>query len=430
MSRLLIVVLLTFIVFLPAAADGHPPTIAILRFGSAESAPLSQTENAIVDVLQASGLITPQERAQLGERMPLTNDRLGIIWGDAAFDFAFSAQMVEAALDQGADVLVAISSPVAQAALQASLDMEDPPVVIFASVFNSVDSGITQAACLKPDHVTGVEAHTPYEDILPLLTMQKPDLQIIGTLYNPSEISGLAGVEAISQSAADLGIQVEVNSVTGIADLRAATEALISSGAEILLLPIDQTTLAGMPAILTVANENGIPVFHANARSIALGATVGAGFELYYEQGVRAAHILVAHLDGDIDIATTGVSRDSNLTVGVNLDAAAELGLEIAPDLVDMASRIVEGGELNLPPASLTARFQSLGLREDELPAIFEFFRAGIQAGEGMPSAISQIMVKAMQFEGAMQTAQDFLDNLLCTPEMIAEQQAALDAAD
>ncbi len=430
MFRLLMLVLFSLTAYLPVAADGHTPTIAILRFGSAESAPLSQTENAIVDVLQASGFITPQERAQLGERTPLANDRLGIIWGDAAFDFSFSAQMVEAALDQGADVLVAVSSPVAQAALQASLDMDDPPVVIFASVFNSVDSGITEAACLKPDHVTGVEAHTPYDDILPLLTMQKPDLQIIGTLYNPSEISGAAGVEAISQSAADLGIQVEVAAVTGIADLRPATEALISSGAEMLLLPIDQTTLAGMPALLAVANENGIPVFHANARSIALGATVGAGFELFYEQGVRAAHILVAYLNGNIDIATTGVSRESNLTIGVNLDAAAEMDLEIAPDLVAMASRVVEGGQLSLPPASLTARFQALGLRQDELPAIFELFRAGIPAVEGMPSAVSQIMVKAMQFEGAMQSAQDFLDGLLCTPEMIAEQQAGLDAAE
>ena len=430
MKRICFPLLLLLVLFAPLAQASDPPTIAILRFGSAESAPLSQTEKAIVDVLQASGLITPQERAQLGERMPLANDRLGIIWGDAAFDFAFSAQMVESALDQGADVLIAISSPVTQAALQASLDMDDPPAVIFASVFNSVDSGITQAACLKADHVTGVEAHTPYEDILPLLTLQNPNLQIIGTLYNPSEISGVAGVEAISQSAADLGIQVEVTSVAGIADLRPATEALINKGAEMLLLPIDQTTLAGMPAILAVANDNGIPVFHANARSIALGATVGAGFELFYEQGVSAAHILVAYLNGDIDIATTGVSQDSNLTVGVNLDAAAELDMEIAPDLVEMASRVVEGGQLSLPPASLTARFQALGLRDDELPAIFEFFRAGVPAVEGMPSAISQIMVRAMQFEGARQTAQEFLDSLLCTPEMIAEQQAALDASE
>ena len=43
--------------------------------------------------------------------------------------------------------------------------------------------------------------------------------------------------------------------------------------------------MAGMPIILNVANDAGIPVFHSSHDSVFLGSLVTAGFYQYLKQG-------------------------------------------------------------------------------------------------------------------------------------------------
>ena len=123
-----------------------------------------------------------------------------------------------------------LSTPMTQAAINATSDMDIPPAIIFAAVFNAAAAGIAESACEKPAHVAGAEASTPYEEVLPLLLVQDPDLQTIGTIFNPAEASSVAGAEAIVAAGENLGLNVEQTSVTGMADLRAATQSLANKG--------------------------------------------------------------------------------------------------------------------------------------------------------------------------------------------------------
>ena len=198
--------------------------------------------------------------------------------------------------------------------------------------------------------------------MLPLLLVQDPDLQVIGTIFNPAEASSVAGAEAIVAAGEGLGLSVEQTSVTGMADLRAATQSLVNKGVAIILLPVDQTTLGGLPAILAVANEYGIPIFHANMQALSVGATVTAGYNLLFEQGIRAGRILVGHLNGDIDIANTAIFSETSIGVGVNLDSAADQGVEISADLMDLAGRTIEDGARQMSQAEAIARIESTGM--------------------------------------------------------------------
>ena len=145
--------------------------------------------------------------------------------------------MLEDALDQEADVLVTLGTPVTLVAVNATLEMEDPPAVLFTAVHNPFQAGIADASCIKPAHVTGSEIETSYDFVFEALQKQDPDLAIIGTIFDTSAASGVYGVDRIADFAGELGITVEAAGVTALLDLRAAAEGLIEQGAEAIFCP-------------------------------------------------------------------------------------------------------------------------------------------------------------------------------------------------
>ena len=105
-----------------------------MRFGALPS--LDITEGAVLDLLESYGYLTPEENRILEERRNHQGENVNIIWGDAGFDYPTISIMVEDALDQGADVLVTLGTPVTLVAVNTTLGMDDPPAVLFTSVHN------------------------------------------------------------------------------------------------------------------------------------------------------------------------------------------------------------------------------------------------------------------------------------------------------
>ena len=154
-------------------------------------------------------------------------------------------------------------------------------------------------------------------------------MTLIGTIHTSSDASGVYGAERIAEIAAEMGLTVESAAVTAIADLRPAVQSLVGKGVEAIILPTDALTSIGIPVIAQVAIENSLPFFYSTPGAVYFGATIGGGALLYYEEGAHAGLLLAAHLNGDIDIAVTGIHQASNMLVGVNLDSAELQGLEI-----------------------------------------------------------------------------------------------------
>ncbi len=398
MFRIFLLILFAMSLLIAPAAMGQAdkPTIAVLRFGPLPS--MAITESAILNMLQSYGFISADENRILEERVDHQGEHVNIIWGDAGFDFPAISVMVDDALDQWADVLVTIGASVTLGAVNATLDMEDPPAILFTDVHNPYRAGIADAACIKPDHVTGTEIVTSYTDFMDVLQTQDPDISVIGTIYNTSEASGVYGVESIVEIAVERGLSVKVSGVTSLSDLRAAADSLVSKGAEAIVLPIDSLTTQGLSIIVNIANENGVPVFHPSGSSVYFGVTIGAGYSRFYQTGVNVGIMLTAYLDGEIDISDTGIHIATGAGLGINLDSAATQGVEIVDELMQKADIVMEGSRL--------ARRSP------------EVLRASRQRGVVIPR------------EQRRESDMAFLASLQCTDEMIAQQQAALDAAE
>ena len=404
LKKALLFLVLSCLALAPTAAQDNP-TVAILSFGRTPT--ISVAAQAVMDMLQAYGFINAEERlVTIGPRTDinaadLEGEHINIIWGDADFDLTAMNLLVDQMLDQDVDAFVAFSVPAAQAAVNATSDMEDPPIVLFAAVYNPYEAGIADSPCIKPAHVTGASAEIAYEDIVPLLLLQDPDLKSIGAIYNSTESSARYDAERIAEVGQSLGLTVEITAVSSLSDLSPAAEGLVSKGIEAFLLPMDLMTWTGIPIIGQIAAENGIPIFHAGIDAVYAGATVSTGYFLYFDQGLNVGRILTAYLNGELDIAVTGIHvQTSDIRVGVSLDAAAAQGIDITEELAEKVDMVVD-------------EESGLRFREDS-PLLMEFDRVFAEPELGTEE---QLAADAA-----------FLESLACTPEQIADEQAELDA--
>jgi putative ABC transport system substrate-binding protein len=145
MNRKLLLVLLIVMLGLIAAsgaAQEDVPTVAIIRLGPLP--PFQYSQQGTLDILEAYGYVD--------------GENINIILGDEAMDVPTANLLIEDAIDEGADVIITITTPVTQAAVNATLDMGDPPIVLFNTVTQPYAAGIADAPCLKPDHVWGSQA--------------------------------------------------------------------------------------------------------------------------------------------------------------------------------------------------------------------------------------------------------------------------------
>ncbi len=392
MRKALLILIIFSLLLTPAALaqDMENPTIAILRYGRTSVNDL--TKKGILDMLEAYQFINADERALLDEEEDLEGERINIFWGDAGMDLPTANIMVENVLDRGADILLTLHTPLTQVTANLTQDLEQPPLIIFSIVSAPYTAGIADAPCIKQGNITGTQAQAPYDQFLPLARLQDPDISTVGIMVNAAEPNSVFGVAEITKYAEALGITVKSAPLANLSDVPVATESLLDSGVEALLVSFSTVEYRGLSAVVELAAEYGVITIGNTVGRVNQGSHIGAGFEDFYREGVVVGRMLTAHLEGSMDVAALSINALPSFGVALNLDAAAEAGVRFSDELLELADYVIQNGEStqDLTPPSLAD----------------------------------------MPLEERRAADLEFLAGLECTPEMIAEQRAALDAAE
>ncbi len=392
--RSLGMLLLGLVLLLPtvAMADDDVPTLAYLRFGNSPSFQL--TDKAVLDMLEAYGYVSADERASLQGGNDLHGEKINILYREAGFDLPTANLMVEDALDEGADVLLTLSTEVGFIAAGAISEMANPPVLVFAIVALPYAAGIAEAPCIKPDNITGTEMFVDTEEWFAIPYKQNPDFANLGVVLDPNSPSASGYEAGLEQFVLATGANVEIATATSAPEMALAADTLIDKGVDAIFLPPRTSSPAGLPAVVTASY--GVPVYSALVSDVIYGVTVGNGFEGWYREGVIAARMVIGHLRGELDIARTSIAVTPSFKVAVNLDTAGSQGIIISEALLAEADYVIEDGQ------GAGADLESLGFN---------------------------LSLPEMTLEERIAEDAAFLDRLHCTPEMIAEQRAALEAA-
>ncbi|MDR1513674.1 MAG: ABC transporter substrate-binding protein [Propionibacteriaceae bacterium] len=242
------------------------------------------------------------------------------------------------ATDSDLDLILAITTPIAQGLVQ---QVTEVPVV-YAGVTDPVDAGlVTEIEGPSGTNVTGASDLNPEAKPVGLIQEIVPDVKTIGVLYSSSEANSLVQVKSYQDEAAPLGITIKDTAVTNTNEI--ATAVATMTDVDAILIPTDNTVVSGIAQVVAFGETNKIPVFTADAESLAQGTIASRGLS-YYEQGrevgAMAYKILVEGEDPGAVPAV--VSKQTQLYV--NTGAAEKMGVTIPDSLLTDAEIVTTEG--------------------------------------------------------------------------------------
>jgi putative tryptophan/tyrosine transport system substrate-binding protein len=237
------------------------------------------------------------------------------------------------------DVIVAITTPTAQAMVSATKDIP----IVFATVIDPVKAKVIGKYEKPGGNVTGVSDAPPIAQQLQLFREILPNLKKLGFIYNPGLDSSKATLEWIRDQGKALGIEIVEAPAPTTNEVIPAARKLVGN-VDAIYIPNDTTVVAAIEAIAKIGEETKTPVFTGETRGVERGAIASLGLN-YTEVGRYAgrmvADVLNGKKPGDID-AIIAYQRLPNFDVFVNKRSAAQMGVAIPPAVAARATKVIE----------------------------------------------------------------------------------------
>lgn len=251
-----------------------------------------------------------------------------------------AATIAQSFVDEGVDLICAITTPCVQAAYIAVNGTNIP--VVFNSVTNPVVAGVVDSWTVPGGQVTGVSDIAPVEPQLELigdiLKANNLTFEKLGVIYNPSEANSVYQVDVQLPEAIDalnLTIGVEKSPAYSTADVSAAAQALVGK-VDAIWVPTDNTVVAAFEAVVAVAQDNDIPLFAADTSTVERGAIGCWGLD-YYDVGHSSGEMAADILLNGADPATMPVQTAPANLLYLNTLAAGNTSITIPQALIDEA---------------------------------------------------------------------------------------------
>ncbi len=245
---------------------------------------------------------------------------------NAQGDFA-TAQTIGGSYGKEKDLIVAVSTPSAQAAYNAT---KTKPI-LFTAVTDPVSAG------LVGDNISGTSDAAPVDKQLELIKTLLPNAKRIGIVYNTSEQNSIALLKQVKEQVKGLNLEVVERGVTNINEVALGLDSILKE-VDVLYTPTDNLIVSATPLVLEKANENNVPVIGCIEDQVGQGAlaTETIDYEkLGYQTGVMAVKVLNGE---DIKEMPVETLKDTKLII--NKDVATKYNITLTKELEDRGNII------------------------------------------------------------------------------------------
>lgn len=254
---------------------------------------------------------------------------------NAQGDFSVAMAIAQDFRARGVDLVVSITTPSSQAAVQVFKDTNVP--VIFAAVTDPVGAGLTEFP-----NVTGASDMIDVRADVELLLKLIPGLKRLGQVYNPGETNSAILTEMTKKAAEELGLTLVLAAANNTAEVPLAAQSLVGR-VDAIYCTTDNTVAAALDAVVAVSKAHKIPFLFADPTSLEKGVLICTGFD-YFDHGLLAAELVVKVLQGTPPAQIPFV-RQAGTQVWLNLDVAEEIGFRFTPEAKALATGLLFGGQ-------------------------------------------------------------------------------------
>ncbi|UYI79811.1 MAG: ABC transporter substrate-binding protein [Fusobacterium varium] len=232
---------------------------------------LDDVRKGIIDALKANGY---------------DENKININYKNAQGDFG-TAQVIAQEYNNKSDVIIAISTPSAQAAAN---NIKDKPI-FFSAITNPESAGILRK------NVTGVSDKSPVKKQVELIEKLLPKAKNIGIVYNTSEQNSFYLTEEFTKAAKEKGYIVKVKGISNISEMASALDTLLPT-IDVLYTSIDNTIASTYPLIVEKSNKADKPIIGATKSFVEQGALAVDGIS-DYQVGYQTGEMVARYLNGE-----------------------------------------------------------------------------------------------------------------------------------
>jgi putative ABC transport system substrate-binding protein len=250
---------------------------------------------------------------------------------------ALPALAQELVREGGIDVIIAISTPAALAAYQATQTI---PIVAFTAV-DPVESGLAISLARPGRNVTGVAVFSEETTVKRVELMRDvfPRAVRLGTVTTKVS-KGAQSLAPVLETGRKLGFAVEPINIDDPADLAKALSPEVLARFDALVFVPDVILNAHMTEVIKMVGLSGKPAIFPSPDWVANGGLMSYGPD--YSDATR-------HLISQVDRVLKGekpeelpFERPTKFDLRINLRVAKALGIELSPTILARADEVIE----------------------------------------------------------------------------------------
>ena len=259
-----------------------------------------------------------------------------IDYKNAQGDQNIANSIVQAFAGDQKDVVVAIATPVAQAA--ATISSQIP--VVFSAVTDPVTANLVTAMDVTDKNITGTSDVVQVDKILDLAKEFVPDMKTLGFLYCTGESNSVSNLEKAKEYCEANGITLEETGISNSSEVQQAVQVLASK-VDAIFIPNDNTIASAMQVVSSETIKAGVPVFTGADSMVGDGGLATNGIR-YEDLGKETAKMVVQILEGT-DVSEIPVKVfDQDLSIFVNENTAESLGITIPESIKNNEKYVVK----------------------------------------------------------------------------------------
>jgi putative tryptophan/tyrosine transport system substrate-binding protein len=262
---------------------------------------------------------------------------LKLDYQNAQGDMNNNASIAQKLVSDKNDLILAIATPSAQAALQATKDIP----ILFTAITDPVGAELVQSLEKPGGNATGTSDTHPdaIEKTIAAIKTFIPDAKKVGIIYNNGEPNSVVNVKNAKEALEAAGLEAVETTISTSSEVKQAAESMVGR-VDVLYIPKDNTVVAALESVITVANDKDIPTFVGEGDSVKRGTFASYGFDYHdlgYTTGKMAIEILKGKKPSDMP-----VGFPETLELIVNKKAAKEEGINLTDEMLKDAKIVGE----------------------------------------------------------------------------------------
>ncbi len=304
----------------PANPSGKKWKIAVVLYN--ESAPAEETLAGMKDGWKKSRLVEGKDYT--------------VKTYSAQGDMAALPGIFDAAMTDGADLVVPMSTPSLQSAIHKIRTLP----VVFTMIANPMAAGAGKSYEDHLPNFTGVAVLSPFGDMLDVLEKYYPSYKRIGTLFCPAEANSVDLKDALEAECKKRGFTLEAIAANSAAEFADSAMSLASRPIDAIVQISDNLSSSGFTAITKAARQTRKPLFSLNSTTVPMGAPIAMGRD-YHDAGIVTVEMIEKVIAGE-DPAKMPFVLPPKVKCTISLPNAEAIGMTFPEALLKQANKVIK----------------------------------------------------------------------------------------